>query len=99
MATLQERAGVVTETSFQSRCLMARVLVAIKMLTAAEGEYSDQDIEYARVVFMRPMEFAERITVAVASQDSIADAEIQSTGSAPDADIEARVEAAWPYLQ
>lgn len=99
MATLQEKANVATESSFEARCLMARVLVAIDVLIAPEGEYTQSDITYARQVFMNPLMRPERVTVAVVSQESIADAESSEPGSAPDQDIMDRIRAAWTYLQ
>lgn len=96
--SLQERANLVGDQTFQDRCLMARGNIAVKMLTASEGEYSDQHIRYANTVLMRPLESPTRVSLAVATDDTIAEAEVSGTGAA-DADIEARVEAAWLYLK
>lgn len=96
--SLQERANLVGDTVFQQRCLMARGNVAVKILTAPDGTYSQQHINYASTVLMRPLEFAARVSLAVATDDTIAEAEVNETGAA-DADIEARVEAAWLYLK
>lgn len=94
--TLQQQAGLVEDATFQGRCLIARVMVAVEMLLLA-GSYTEAHVEYARNVLMSPWGYPYRVASVVAAQPQLADDEANGTG-ATDQQIKDQVENAWLYM-
>lgn len=96
-ATLANQATVAYNPDFQKRCLMARINIAVKILISPLDAYTEQHRNYARQVFIHPMDYPERVTAVVVAQPKIADAEANGTGATDDM-IEAQVENAWLFM-
>lgn len=96
MATLAEKAQVMSDPGFQNRCMMAGIEAA--WIVLAEPGDAPLRKNFASAYILSPQDHAAQVIGTVATDDPITDAEIAAPGSAPDGDIVARLLDKWNAL-
>lgn len=100
MATLADKAALMMkEQGFKSRCMAAAVQVALTVRDEDENTpFHPLRANFARSFLLNPKDYASQVIAPVANNDAIADAETNTAGSAPDADIVSIISNVWTFI-